>query len=80
MRLFYVIVIGGLLFYDVEEFDFEDECLAWTDEFACTTFAVSELVRDVEDEFRAYRHELEAFCPTCDYAIEREFDWFATLH
>jgi hypothetical protein len=39
------------LFYDFEEFNFEDEGFARADKFACTLFAISELVRDVEDEF-----------------------------
>ena len=76
---------GDMLFYDVDvydvdEFYFENKCFAWADEVACSAFAISELVRNVEFEFRTYRHQLYAFCPAFDYIAEWEFDWFATFN
>ena len=45
-----------------------------------TTFAIGEVVGDVETVLRAFLHELDTFGPTCDDLIEGELGGLTTLY
>lgn len=64
---------------DFEELNFEDERLVGSDGSACSTGAVGEVGRDEEFVFRAFLHQLHAFGPAGDDAVERELDGFVAL-
>lgn len=64
--------------FDADEFDVEDECCVGRNGLSCATFAVCEVVRNEETVLRASGHELYAFGPAGDDAVEWEHCRFAT--
>ena len=67
-----------MLFY-FQQLDREDQGCVGRDLLSGTTLAVAEVVRDIEFVFGAYRHQLQALCPTFDNTVERELDGLAAL-
>lgn len=63
--------------FDADEFDVEDECCVGRDGLSCAAFAVSEVVGDEEAVLRTGGHELYAFSPAGDDAVEGEHGRFA---
>ena len=45
---------------------------------ASATLAVSQFLRNSQFPFGTYRHQGQRFNPAWDYAVNREFSWFAT--
>jgi hypothetical protein len=69
--------VTGLLYF--EELDFEDEGFVRADVAACAAGAVGELGRDEETELGTFGHELDAFGPAGDDAVEGELDGLLAL-
>ena len=63
--------------FDADEFNVEDECCVGRYGLSCAAFAVCEVVGNEEAVLRASGHELYAFGPAGDDAVEWEHCRFA---
>ncbi len=68
-----------LIFFDAQQFNFENQSRERFDLVARFSCTVSKFLRDVKFPFRTYRHHSQCFCPTFDYLVSTESSRFVTF-